>query len=87
MVPLAQTKISAPNLAPRFIPKIVHRSAVASAQQSITTDMLVQLSITALRLMNATLVAAYRMELVHFPFLLVPPALNVSQGFLGSKTT
>ena len=47
--------------------------------------MLLQLSITVLQLMNATLVAAYRMELVHFPFPLVPPALNVSQGFLGSK--
>ena len=86
MVPLAQTGISARINAPRFIPKTVHRSAAASAPQ-VTRLILLKLLITALRLTNATLVAAYRMELVHFPTTLVPLALNVSQGSIGFNTT
>jgi hypothetical protein len=88
MVPLAQTGISAPIIAPRFIPKTVHRSAADSAPQATLIRLRkLKLLITALRLTNATLVAAYRMELVHFPFMLVPLALNVSQGFIGFNTT
>ena len=86
MVLLAQTIISAPINVPQLFPKTVHRSAAASAPQ-VTRFILQELLITAQRLTNATLVAAYRMELVHFPFMLVPLALNVSQGSIGFITT
>ena len=86
MVPLVPTEISAPINAPRFIPKTGHRLTAASAPQ-VTRLILLKLLISALRLTNATLVAAYRMELVHFPSILVPLALNVSQGFIGFNTT
>ena len=86
MVLLAQTGISAPISVPQLFPKTVHRSAAASAPQ-VTRFILQELLITAQRLTNATLVAAYRMELVHFPTILVPLALNVSQGFIGFNTT
>ena len=86
MVLLAQTTISAPLIVPQLFPKTVHRSAAASAPQ-VTRFILQELLITAQRLTNATLVAAYRMELVHVPFMLVPLALNVSQDFVGFNTT